>query len=178
MWFLLIFLAVPILEIALFIQVGGLIGLWPTLGLVILTAVAGLTLMRAQGLNALNRLQTRVAAGDDPSGPIADAAMILVAGVLLLIPGFFTDALGLVLLIPAARAVLLRRAAGRLRTRSFDLHPRGARRGATSGRRHDRGRLRGARRRAPLAARRLGLDARRPVLKRAAWRVVGAPRPC
>lgn len=119
MWLLLMFLAIPILEIALFIQVGGLIGLWPTLGLVILTAVLGLSLMRAQGLNALNRLQARVAAGEDPSGPIADAAMILVAGVLLLIPGFFTDALGVVLLIPAARAALLRRAGGRLRTRSF-----------------------------------------------------------
>lgn len=119
MWPLLIFLTVPIVEIALFIQMGGLIGLWPTLALVVLSAVLGLALIRAQGIAALGRLQARVAAGEDPAGPIADAAMILLAGLLLLLPGFFTDVLALVLLIPAARAAVLRRAAGRLRGRSF-----------------------------------------------------------
>lgn len=114
MWLLAIFLAVPIIEIAIFIQIGGLIGLWPTLALVVVTAVAGTSLMRMQGLNALARLQSKIEAGDDPTGPIADGAMILVAGMLLLTPGFFTDALGLVLLVPGARATLLRRAAGKL----------------------------------------------------------------
>jgi UPF0716 protein FxsA len=57
MWLLLIFLAVPLIEIALFIQVGGLIGLWPTLGIVILTAIAGSWLVRSQGLSELNRLR-------------------------------------------------------------------------------------------------------------------------
>ncbi len=119
MWILLAFLALPIIEIALFIQVGALIGLWPTLGLVVLAAFAGLSIIRAQGVSALGRLQARVAAGDDPSGPIADAAMILIAGVLLLIPGFFTDAMGLILLIPAARRAILRTAGGRIRARGF-----------------------------------------------------------
>lgn len=118
MWLLLIFLAIPILEIALFIQVGGLIGLWPTLGLVVLSALVGLAIVRSQGVNAIGRLQTSVAAGGDISGPIADAALILVAGVLLLIPGFFTDAIALVLLIPAARLALMRFGAGRVRAQS------------------------------------------------------------
>ncbi|MBA3326222.1 MAG: FxsA family protein, partial [Rhodobacteraceae bacterium] len=87
MWFFLAFLAVPILEIALFIQVGGLIGLWPTLGLVILAGVAGTALIRAQGLRALPRLRARIEAGEDPSGPLVDSALIVVAGILLLIPG-------------------------------------------------------------------------------------------
>jgi UPF0716 protein FxsA len=119
MWLLLTFLALPIIEIALFIQVGGLIGLWPTLGLVILAAFVGLSIIRAQGISAIARLQARVAAGDDPSGPIANAALIVIAGVLLLVPGFFTDAVGLVLLIPAARRWILRAAGSRIRTRGF-----------------------------------------------------------
>ena len=117
MWLLLIFLALPIIEIALFILVGGEIGLLPTLGLVILSAVVGLSIVRAQGISAIGQLQARLAAGDDPAGPIADAALILIAGVLLVIPGFFTDAVALVLLIPAARMALLRRMAGRVRAR-------------------------------------------------------------
>lgn len=121
MWAFLAFLALPIVEIALFIQVGGLIGLWPTLLLVILAAAAGTALIRAQGLRALPRLRERIAAGEDPSGPMADGALILVAALLLVIPGFFTDALGLVLLVPAARAALIRRAAASLRLRSVVL---------------------------------------------------------
>jgi UPF0716 protein FxsA len=111
-------LAVPILEIALFIQVGGLIGLWPTLGLVVLSAALGLAVMRTQGVEALRRLQAKVLAGEDPSGPIAHGALLMIAGVLLLVPGFFTSALGLVLLVPAARSALIRWAAGGLRARS------------------------------------------------------------
>lgn len=118
MWFLLSFLALPIIEIALFIQVGGLIGLWPTLGLVILAGLVGLSIIRAQGVSALGKMQARMAAGENPSGPIADSGMIMVAGVLLLIPGFFTDAVGLILLIPAARHALLRRVGARIRTRA------------------------------------------------------------
>lgn len=119
MWLFVIFVAVPIVEIALFIQVGGLIGLWPTLLLVLLTAVAGSILMRAQGLQALARLRGALAAGQDPTAPMAHGAMILIAGVLLLTPGFFTDALGLSLLLPPVRAALIRRAAGRLSARMF-----------------------------------------------------------
>lgn len=130
MWLLLTFLALPIIEIALFIQIGGAIGLWPTLGLVILSVVVGLSIVRAQGVSAIGELQARIATGEDPSGTIADAALILVAGVLLLIPGFFTDTIGLVLLIPAARRALRRNAAGRFRARNVTFT-----RGATAQRR-------------------------------------------
>ncbi len=114
MWVLVFFLAVPIIEIALFIQVGGWIGLWPTLGLVVLAAVAGAAVIRALGLQTLGRLRSSVAAGEDPSGPLADGAMTLIAGILLLMPGFFTDAVGLALLIPAVRVALIRSAARRI----------------------------------------------------------------
>lgn len=114
MWLFLLFVAVPIVEIALFIQVGGVIGLWPTLAIVVLTAVAGSTLMRAQGAMTLNRLQAALAEGRNPSDPIAQGAMILVAGVLLLTPGFFTDAVGLALLLPPVRLLLIRWIATRI----------------------------------------------------------------
>ncbi len=114
MWLFLLFVAVPIIEIALFIQVGGAIGLWPTLAIVVLTAIAGTTLMRAQGLMTLNRLQTSMAEGRNPADPMAQGAMILVAGVLLLTPGFFTDAVGFALLLPPVRIALIRWASSRI----------------------------------------------------------------
>ena len=118
MWLLLILLALPIVEIALFIEVGGWIGLWPTLGLVLLSAGAGMALMRHQGLAALRRLQARLEDGGDPVGPIAHGALILLGGLLLLVPGFFTDALGLLLLIPAVRELLIRHGAARVTVRA------------------------------------------------------------
>ena len=118
MWLFLIFVGVPILEIALFIQVGGAIGLWPTLAIVILTALAGTFLMRLQGLQALSRLQRSLETGGDPVGPIAHGALILVAGVLLLTPGFFTDAVGLSLLIPPVRETLIRWGASKVTVRA------------------------------------------------------------
>ncbi len=86
LWLFLIFVGVPILEIALFIKVGGLIGVLPTLGLCILSAMAGVALMRRQGLQALERLRTSVEGGGDPVGPIAHGALILVGGRLLVPP--------------------------------------------------------------------------------------------
>ncbi|CAN5727702.1 hypothetical protein BH23PSE1_BH23PSE1_16670 [soil metagenome] len=114
MWLFIILVAVPILEIALFIQVGGFIGLWPTLAIVVATALAGTALLRRQGFETLRRLQASLEQGRDPLGPIAHGAMILVAGVLLLTPGFFTDALGLSLLLPPVRGALIRYGAARL----------------------------------------------------------------
>ena len=118
MWLFLILVGVPILEIALFIEVGGEIGLWPTLAIVILTALAGTVLMRLQGLQALSRLQASLETGGDPVGPIAHGALILVAGMLLLTPGFFTDTVGLLLLIPPVRETLIRRGASRMTVRA------------------------------------------------------------
>ncbi|HSF93045.1 MAG TPA: FxsA family protein [Paracoccaceae bacterium] len=104
MWLFLIFVAIPIIEIALFIQVGGFLGLWPTLAIVILTAMVGTSLMRAQGGAALQKLQASLQGNGNPADPLANGALILVAGLLLLTPGFFTDSVGLALLIPPVRA--------------------------------------------------------------------------
>ena len=101
MWLFLAFLLVPLIEIALFIQVGGLIGLWPTLGIVVLTAILGTWMVRAQGSLALNNLRSSFSQLEDPSEPLAHGAMILVSGALLLTPGFFTDAVGFAALMAA-----------------------------------------------------------------------------
>ena len=128
MWLLLVFLAVPLIEIALFIQVGGLIGLWPTLGIVVLTAIAGTALVRSQGMSELNRLRSSFSDLRDPTEPLAHGAMILFAGALLLTPGFFTDALGLALLAPPVRRAVLRyvRARVTVETFSYGAPPRPA----------------------------------------------------
>jgi UPF0716 protein FxsA len=109
MWLFLAFLLVPLIEIALFIQVGGLIGLWPTLAIVVATAVAGTFLVRSQGSQTLMRLRRSFEELNDPTDPLAHGAMILFSGALLLTPGFFTDAVGFALLVPPVRAFLLRR---------------------------------------------------------------------
>lgn len=117
------FLLVPLIEIALFIQVGGVIGLWPTLGIVIATAVLGSWLVRSQGLMAMGRLRQSFAELDDPTEPLAHGAMILIAGVLLLTPGFFTDALGFSLLVPAVRAAVFRYLRSRVTVARFQMGP-------------------------------------------------------
>ena len=104
----LLLVAVPIIEIALFIEVGGWLGTWPTIGIVVLTAFLGSMMLRQQGLKALGDIQGRLMAGDDPGQMLADGAMILVSGVLLLTPGFFTDAIGFLLLIPGVRSAIFR----------------------------------------------------------------------
>jgi UPF0716 protein FxsA len=120
MWLLLLFLGVPLIEIALFIQIGGLIGLWPTLGIVVLTAVAGTWLVRSQGLSELNRLRASLSDLRDPTEPLAHGAMILFAGALLLTPGFFTDALGLALLLTPVRRAVLNRIRARIEMQAFE----------------------------------------------------------
>ncbi|NKB29290.1 MAG: FxsA family protein [Rhodobacteraceae bacterium] len=108
MYLFLAFLAVPLIEIALFIQVGGAIGLWPTLGIVVLTAILGTWLVRQQGALAIAQLRGSINELRDPTEPLAHGAMILISGALLLTPGFFTDAVGFALLIPAFRAAAYR----------------------------------------------------------------------
>ncbi|MEO1142900.1 MAG: FxsA family protein, partial [Pseudomonadota bacterium] len=85
----LLFLIVPLIEIALFIQVGGLIGLPATLLIVILTAVAGTFLIRSQGAAVMMNLRETMNDLSDPTEPLAPGAMVLFAGALLLTPGFF-----------------------------------------------------------------------------------------
>ncbi len=138
MWLFLVFVAVPLIEIALFIQIGGWLTLWPTLALVVITAVIGTALVRRQGLQVLRDAQRALDELGDPLAPLAHGAMILFAGALLLTPGFLTDAFGFVLLIPAVRIALLRWAVrNRIHVTVF-----GARPGA-AGRRPDHARADG-----------------------------------
>ena len=116
----LLFLLVPLIEIALFIQVGGLIGLWPTLGIVILTAIAGTLLVRSQGLMVMNRLRGSFEELQDPTEPLAHGAMILFSGALLLTPGFFTDGVGFALLIPQFRAWMFKTIKKRVEIQTFE----------------------------------------------------------
>lgn len=101
------FIAVPLIEIGLFVQVGGAIGLWPTLAVVLATAMAGAALLRRQGLDALARVQKSMEKGEAPLEPVFDGFCLLAAGALLLTPGFFTDAIGFALFIPFLRHALL-----------------------------------------------------------------------
>ncbi|KKB76306.1 hypothetical protein VW29_21070 [Devosia limi DSM 17137] len=112
--FLLGFLLLPIIEIALFIKVGQWIGLWPTLALVVGAAVLGVALLRRQGLSVLTQMRSNVSAGKVPGQAIADTMMIGLAAMLLIIPGFFTDAIGLALLLPAVRAMIYKALASRV----------------------------------------------------------------
>ena len=129
----LLFLLVPLIEIALFIQVGGWIGLWPTLGIVILTAVLGTLLVRSQGLQAMNNLRGSFEELQDPTEPLAHGAMILFSGALLLTPGFFTDAVGFALLIPGVRQAFFRAVKARIniQTVQYGSRPSASRRDET-----------------------------------------------
>ena len=124
MYLFLAFLMVPLIEIALFIQVGGLIGLWPTLAIVVLTAVLGTWLVKAQGRLALSQLRQSFSELDDPTEPLAHGAMILVSGALLLTPGFFTDAVGFALLMPPVRVAVFRYLRARVKVQHFEMGPR------------------------------------------------------
>ena len=104
----LLFLIVPLIEIALFVQIGGAIGLPWTLAIVILTAILGTVLVRSQGAAVLSQLQSSMNDLRDPTEPLAHGAMILFSGALLLTPGFFTDAVGLALMVPGIRGALFR----------------------------------------------------------------------
>ena len=97
------FLLVPVAEIWVLIEVGSVIGALPTVGLVVLTAVVGAGLIRAQGLATLERARAAADRGDVPAMELLDGVCLLVAGAFLLTPGFVTDTLGFLLLVPALR---------------------------------------------------------------------------
>lgn len=121
MWLFAIFVAVPIVEIALFIQVGGWLGLWPTLAIVIATAALGTFLVKRQGLAELQRIQASLDSLSNPTRPLAHGAMILASGLLLLTPGFFTDAIGFALLVPGVRDLLMEQIRSRVKVQSFTV---------------------------------------------------------
>ena len=104
--FLFLFIGIPLLEIAVLIQVGDQIGLWSTIGLIILTAVIGTWMLKRQGLATLARAQTQLNQGAIPAQELFDGLCLLAAGALLLTPGFVTDSIGFSLLLPPVRELL------------------------------------------------------------------------
>ncbi len=102
----LLFIFVPMIEIALFIQIGGLLGFWPTMFLVLITAFVGANLVRGQSIMTAVSIQQRLSQGDIPAQQMLEGVMLAVAGAMLLTPGFMTDALGILVLLPAPRAWL------------------------------------------------------------------------
>jgi UPF0716 protein FxsA len=102
----LLFIVLPVAEIYVIIKVGEAIGVWPTIGLLILDGFLGAALLRHQGRAAWRRFNEAVAAGKIPAREAFDGAMVIVGGAFLLAPGFITDAIGLLLLIPPSRAML------------------------------------------------------------------------
>lgn len=123
MWLLIAFIAVPLIEIYLFITVGGAIGTWPTLGIVLITAIIGSSLVRSQGAREMQKLRGSFSEMQDPTEPLANGAMILFSGALLLTPGFFTDAVGFALLIPPVRAAVFKWGKSRVNVASFQMGP-------------------------------------------------------
>lgn len=115
MWVFVTILALPLLEIALFVTVGGWLTLWPTLAIVVGTGFLGVFVLRQQGLRAMSDMQSAMQNMQNPLSPMANNAMIMAAGVLLILPGFFTDTLGLLLLIPPLRQWVISHMAGKLR---------------------------------------------------------------
>lgn len=112
LWFL-VFLATPIVEMYLLIQVGGYIGALPTVALVVLTAVVGVTLLRIQGLATLGRGLGKLQGGQLPAQEVVEGLLLAFAGALLITPGFVTDGAGFLLLVPGARAAVARRVMSR-----------------------------------------------------------------
>ena len=131
---LILFIGVPVAEIALFIQIGGEIGLGWTLACIVATALAGTALVRYQGLKTLARARTAMAENRMPIGEVISGVCILVAGALLLTPGFLTDALGFTLLIPFLRNTLATGAIRRMKASGrFTAHAAGMGGGMGSG---------------------------------------------
>ena len=114
----LLFIAVPIVELAVILQVGDWIGFWPTIALLIVDSILGAALMRSQSRAAWRRFNVAVSQGRPPAREVLDGVLVIFGGALLLTPGFVTDIVGICFLLPPTRAVarrlLVRRFAGRM----------------------------------------------------------------
>lgn len=123
-------LIVPILEIAVFVVVGGQIGVLPTIGLVLATAITGAFLLRREGFRVLTAIRADMDAGRMPARTLGEGAMVLAAGLLLLTPGFVTDTLGVLLFLPPVRRAIWRAISKRLVVvQTGPLRPGGSRPG-------------------------------------------------
>jgi UPF0716 protein FxsA len=104
----LIFAVVPVIELAVLIYVGSIIGTFNTIAVVVLTAAVGAYMVKLEGIGVIYRFRINLAEGTFPAEEIIDGAMVLVAGALLLTPGFFTDIAGFLMVFPASRGVIKR----------------------------------------------------------------------
>jgi UPF0716 protein FxsA len=122
----LLFTVVPLLELYILIKIGGYIGAFPTVGLVVLTALLGFVLARFEGLRKLEQIKRSLSLGIVPAEEMLDGVLIFVGGVLLIIPGVLTDLFALILLIPYTRTIfkrwLRRRFDRMIATRNIRLH--------------------------------------------------------
>ncbi len=118
------FIILPILEMLVLIEVGGSIGALNTVALVFLGAFIGLQVIRQQGFSTMIKARQKMASGELPAGEMVEAFMIAIGGFLMMIPGFITDALGILLLIPVVRQLLLKRmvASGRWKVQQTDIY--------------------------------------------------------
>ena len=117
-----VFTIVPLIEVLLLLEVGSRIGTLNTIFVIILTGILGAYLMRLQGFYVFRKIQEGLSQGVPPARSIVEGAMILAGGILLLTPGFFTDAIGFLLLIPRSRRTLLDKIQKAIETRMY-LHP-------------------------------------------------------
>jgi UPF0716 protein FxsA len=109
----LFFIVLPVIEIALFIEVGGEIGVWPTLALVVGAALLGASLFRVQGFLAWKRMEEAIKRGEPPVAEMFEGLLLFAAALLLILPGFFSDAVALLLLVPPLRRFFGREVARR-----------------------------------------------------------------
>lgn len=114
---ILLFTLLPLVELALLLRIGEWLGAGPTIGLVVITGVAGAWLARREGMRTWAAVRDEMAAGRLPGGELVHAMLVLVAGVVLVTPGVLTDAAGLLLLIPPVREIVVRRTRRRLADR-------------------------------------------------------------
>jgi len=118
----LLFIVWPILELYVLIQIGRATGAWTTIGIVLLTGLAGAALAKHEGLRTYHRIRSELAAGRIPGDQLVDALLILIAGVLLITPGLISDMVGLAMLIPQARQVVRETLKRRFRARFTFTH--------------------------------------------------------
>lgn len=132
MWLLALILGLPLIEISLYVTVGAWLGLWLTLAIVIGTAVFGIWLIRSQGERAQRDLKVALQTRSNPTYALASDVLIVVAGALLVLPGFFADVCGIVLLLPPVRHAVMRLAERRARA-AVTAHLYSAAKAAASG---------------------------------------------
>jgi UPF0716 protein FxsA len=132
-----VFVVLPIAEIALLIAVGHVIGLGWTVLLLLLSAVVGSWLVRREGRRAWNAFSTALAAGRPPAREVADGALVLTGGVLMVVPGFLTDVIGLLCLLPPTRSFMRRLLTARLTRRMLGTSVRTVRSRRGPGRPYD-----------------------------------------